>query len=130
MELPARLKMPGRHMKRDVYALYLAARDPATPWYVKAVLLAAVVYLVSPIDLMPDLTPVLGYVDDLAVVPMLLALAMSLVPAPVKERCRARADRASRTGTRAARLGGAFAALALLAVAAAVLAVLLRAALA
>ncbi len=127
VELPARLKVPGRYISREVYALYLAARDSATPWYVKVLLAVAVVYVVSPIDLVPDVTPLLGYLDDLAVLPMILVLAMSLVPATVRERCRARADEASVTGRRVAWAGGAIVVLVLLALAAVALAALLRA---
>ncbi len=129
MDLPSRLKMPGRHMTRDVYALYLAARHPDTPWYVKALLASAVVYFVSPIDLVPDLTPLLGYVDDLAVLPLIFMLAMSLVPAPLREECRRRAAVASVTGRRTVRAAGLIAVIAVLAVVAALLAVLLGAAL-
>lgn len=129
MDLPSRLKMPGRHMTRDVYALYLAARHSDTPWYVKVLLASAVVYFVSPIDFMPDLTPVLGYVDDLAVVPLVLMLAMSLVPASLREECRGRAAGASATGTRVTRAAAVIAVVALLAVGATLLAVLLTAAL-
>jgi uncharacterized membrane protein YkvA (DUF1232 family) len=127
MELLSRLKLPGRHMTRDVYALYLAARHPATPWYVKGLLAAAVIYFVSPIDLLPDFTPLLGYLDDAAVLPLLLVLAMSLVPAPLREECRGRAEGASVIGGRVARAGRVNLVLAMLVLAAVALAVLLRA---
>lgn len=130
MDMSSRLKMPGRHMTRDVYALYLAARHSDTPRYVKLLLASAVVYFVSPIDLMPDLTPVFGYIDDLAVVPLVLMLAMSLVPAPLREECRQRATTASQRGARATRAAAILAVLALLVVATGLVAMLVRAALA
>lgn len=129
MELPSRVKMPGRHMTRDVYALYLAARHPDTPRYVKLLLASAVVYFVSPIDLMPDLTPVFGYIDDLAVVPLIFMLAMSLVPTPLREECRQRATTASERGARTTRVAAMLALVALLVVATGLVAMLVRAAL-
>lgn len=129
MDLSSRLKMPGRHTARDVYALYLAARHPDTPRYVKVLLASAVVYFISPIDLMPDLTPVFGYVDDLAVVPLIFILAMSLVPAPLREDCRRRATTASERGARATRVAAILAIVALFVVASGLVAMLVRAAL-
>lgn len=67
-------------IKRDAYALYLAARDPRVPWYVKALALAVAAYAASPIDLIPDFVPVLGYLDDLIIVPAGIALVIRLIP--------------------------------------------------
>ena len=129
MDQSSRLKMPGRHMARDVYALYLAARHPDTPRYVKLLLASAVVYFISPIDLMPDLTPVFGYIDDLAVVPLIFMLAMSLVPAPLRDECRQRATTASQRGARTTRVAAMVALVAVLIVATGLVAMLVRAAL-
>ena len=60
-----RIKIWARALKRDAYAVYLAARDPKTPWYVKALAIAVAAYAFSPIDLIPDFIPVVGYLDDL-----------------------------------------------------------------
>lgn len=79
----------ARTLKRDVLAVYLAARDPRTPCYVKALALAVAAYALSPIDLIPDFIPVLGYVDDLLIVPLGIALVIRLIPAEVMEEHRA-----------------------------------------
>src|SRR5215471_15484763 len=75
-----RLKSWARGVRRDVHALYLAARDPRVPWYAKA--LAAIVagYALSPIDLIPDFIPVVGYLDDVILVPLGILLVMKLIP--------------------------------------------------
>jgi uncharacterized membrane protein YkvA (DUF1232 family) len=92
MSLLARLKERARSLKRDTYALYLAARDPRTPWYAKVVAGAVVAYALSPFDLIPDFIPVLGYLDDLIIVPAGIALVLRLVPAEVLADCRAQAQ--------------------------------------
>ena len=65
-----RLRGWARNIKRDVHALYLSARDPRVPWYAKAVAVVVAAYALSPIDLIPDFIPVLGYLDDLILVPL------------------------------------------------------------
>ena len=67
-------------IKRDAHALYLAARDPRVPWYAKALAIVVAAYALSPIDLIPDFIPVLGYLDDLLVVPAGIALVVRLIP--------------------------------------------------
>jgi|SRR5262245_31219666 len=69
-----------RTIKRDAHALYLAARDPRVPWYAKAVAIAVAAYALSPVDLIPDFVPVLGYLDDLIIVPAGIALVIYLIP--------------------------------------------------
>ena len=80
-----------RSLKRDVVALWLAARDPRTPLVAKLVAAAVAAYALSPIDLIPDFIPVLGYVDDLLIVPLGIALAVRLVPGPLMAEFRAAA---------------------------------------
>jgi uncharacterized membrane protein YkvA (DUF1232 family) len=63
--LLAELKQRARHLKAETFTLYLAARDPRTPWYAKLLVAGIVAYAVSPIDLIPDFVPLLGYLDDL-----------------------------------------------------------------
>ena len=89
-------KARARRLKAETYALYLAYRDPRVPWYARLVVVCVVGYALSPIDLIPDFIPVLGYVDDLFLVPMGIALAIRLIPSPVMEDCRRRAQDAVR----------------------------------
>jgi len=79
-------------LKKETYVLYLAYQDPRVPWYAKAVAAATVAYAVSPIDLIPDFIPVIGYLDDLLIVPLGIALSVKLVPADVMEECRQKAQ--------------------------------------
>lgn len=78
-------------LKTDTYALYLALKDPRTPWYARMFAAAVVAYAFSPIDLIPDFIPVLGYLDDLILLPLGIALAIRLIPAAVFAECRERA---------------------------------------
>jgi uncharacterized membrane protein YkvA (DUF1232 family) len=81
-----------RAMRRDVVALWLAGRDRRVPWYAKAVAAAVVAYALSPIDLIPDFVPVLGYLDDLLIVPLGVLLAIRLVPPAVMAELRSKAE--------------------------------------
>lgn len=83
----------AKSLKRDVVALWLAARDPRTPWYAKAAAGAVAAYALSPIDLIPDFIPVLGYVDDLLVVPLGILLVVKLIPPLLMAEFRAEAAR-------------------------------------
>jgi uncharacterized membrane protein YkvA (DUF1232 family) len=78
----------ARTVRRDVLALYLAARDSRVPWYAKAVAACVAVYALSPIDLIPDFVPILGYLDDLVIVPLGIWLAIRLIPPFVLEELR------------------------------------------
>jgi len=89
------LRAWARSLKRDAHAVWLAARDPRTPWYAKAVAIAVAAYAFSPIDLIPDFVPVLGYLDDLLFVPMGLWLALKLIPPAVLAEHRAAAEAAA-----------------------------------
>lgn len=75
-----RLKNWARVIKRDVHALHLASRDPRVPWYAKALAIAVAAYALSPIDLIPDFIPVLGYLDDVILVPLGILLVIRLIP--------------------------------------------------
>jgi len=81
----------ARRLRVELYALYLAARHPQTPWYAKLVVAGFVAYAVTPVDLVPDAIPILGIVDDLVFVPLAIAAAVRFVPAPVLAECRSRA---------------------------------------
>jgi uncharacterized membrane protein YkvA (DUF1232 family) len=92
----------ARSLKRDLVALWLAARDRRTPWVAKATASAVAAYALSPIDLIPDFIPVLGYLDDLLIVPLGIALAIRLVPPSLMAEFRAEAaHRLSRPISRA-----------------------------
>jgi uncharacterized membrane protein YkvA (DUF1232 family) len=81
----------ARRIRREAHAVYLAARDPRTPRYVKALGILTAAYALSPIDLIPDFIPVLGYVDDAIILPLLLLATIKLVPADVMAESRAAA---------------------------------------
>jgi uncharacterized membrane protein YkvA (DUF1232 family) len=93
--MPHQLKMWARALKRDVHAIYLAARDPRVPWYAKAIAFAVAGYALSPIDLIPDFIPVFGYLDDLIIVPLGIWLVLSLIPDEVMAEYRAKASAAA-----------------------------------
>lgn len=80
------------HLRTETHALYLAARHPQTPWYAKLLVAGIVAYAVSPIDLIPDFVPVLGYLDDLVLIPLGIAIAIKLIPPSVLAESRARAQ--------------------------------------
>ena len=86
-----KLKSHARALKHEAIAVYIAAKDPRTPWYAKALIFFVVAHTFSPIDLIPDFIPVLGYLDDLIITPLGLALAIRLIPAEVLEETREKA---------------------------------------
>ncbi len=98
----AQVKAWAHLLKRDVHAVYLASRDPRVPWYAKVVAVCVAVYALSPIDLIPDFIPVLGYLDDVIIVPLGIMLVVKLVPPEVMAEHRAAASATlqpvSRTG--------------------------------
>ena len=85
MRVFKRLRQWAHAIKRDLFILYLAARDPRVPWYAKVVALCVVAYAFSPIDLIPDFIPVLGYLDDVIIVPLGTLLAIRLIPPALLE---------------------------------------------
>jgi len=82
----------ARQLKVEVYAIYLAYRDPRVPWYARAFAAVVVAYAFSPIDLIPDFIPVLGYLDDLVLIPLGIALALRMIPPAVMAECREQAQ--------------------------------------
>ncbi len=88
----SRIKTWTRNLKRDGHAIYLASRDPRVPWYAKALAIGVAAYALSPIDLIPDFIPVIGYLDDLIIVPLGVWIVASLIPDEVMAECRAKAD--------------------------------------
>jgi uncharacterized membrane protein YkvA (DUF1232 family) len=85
----------ARDLKREVYTLYFAMRDPRVPWYAKALAACVVGYALSPIDLIPDFIPVLGYLDELLLIPLGVLAVRTMIPAGVRAECRERAAQAS-----------------------------------
>src|SRR6185436_14425584 len=88
----SRLRQWARAIQRDAHALSIAARHPRTPWYAKALALAVVAYAFSPIDLIPDFIPVLGYLDDALILPLGIWLTKCLIPVDILAECRAQAQ--------------------------------------
>lgn len=101
-----RIREWARAIKRDVHALWLAARDPRTPWYAKALAMGVAAYALSPIDLIPDFIPVLGYLDDAILVPLGIMLVVRLMPPELMAEYRAAA--AAAEGKPVSRAGAAF----------------------
>lgn len=107
MAIRAELKRRAQNLRAEAFALYLAARDPRTPWYARLLVAGIVAYALSPIDLIPDFIPVLGYLDDLILIPAAIALAVRLVPDSVLAECRARAREEARNGRPVSRTAAA-----------------------
>jgi uncharacterized membrane protein YkvA (DUF1232 family) len=92
MRLAEQLKRWARRIKRDGVTLWFAGRDSRTPWHAKALGVFVVAYALSPIDLIPDFIPVLGYIDDVLLLPGLIWLTIRLLPKDVLAECRGQAD--------------------------------------
>ncbi len=93
-EIVENLRRWSGRLKTELYALYLAYRDPRVPLYARVFAACVVGYAFSPIDLIPDPIPVLGYLDDLVLIPLGIALAIRMIPDPVLTECRERAHQA------------------------------------
>lgn len=87
-----RWKVRARQLKTEVYALYLAYKDPRVSWTARIFAACVVAYALSPIDLIPDFIPIIGYLDDLLLVPLGIALAIKMIPSAVMERSRKEAN--------------------------------------
>ena len=92
------LKERAGKLKTDLPALFLALKDRETPVLAKVFAGIAVAYALSPVDLIPDFIPVLGYLDDVILLPVLIVITVKLIPAPVLERCRAQSEGISKDG--------------------------------
>lgn len=104
----ARWRTWARSLKREVYAVALAQRDPRVPWYARVCAVCVVAYAFSPIDLIPDPIPILGYLDDLIIVPLGIALAVRLIPPAVLAEYRVEAERMMAEGRPRNWIGAAF----------------------
>ena len=85
-------KTKSKQLKTEIVALYLASQHPGTPWYAKVLAALIIGYALSPIDLIPDFIPVVGYLDDLIIVPAGIALLIKIIPGDILEECRAKAQ--------------------------------------
>lgn len=93
-----RWKQKARDLKKETFAIYLAYKDPRVPWYAKLLAACVVGYALSPIDLIPDPIPILGYLDDLVIVPLGIALVVRMIPPEVLQECRQKAETAFHQG--------------------------------
>ena len=85
-------KAKAKLLRTEIVALYLASKHPGTPWYAKVLAALIIGYALSPIDLIPDFIPVVGYLDDLIIIPAGIALLIKIIPRDVLEECRAKAQ--------------------------------------
>jgi uncharacterized membrane protein YkvA (DUF1232 family) len=95
----SRIKTWAHSLTRDGHAVYLASRDPRMPWYAKLLAAAVAGYALSPVDLIPDFIPVIGYLDDLIILPLGIWLVVALIPDEIMVEYRAKADEAGRRPT-------------------------------
>lgn len=110
MAIRTKLKQEARRLKNELSALYLAYRDPRVPWYARVLAACVVAYALSPLDLIPDPIPLLGYLDDLLLVPLGIVLVLKMIPPGVMEECRAQAQTLVRSGRPNNNLGSRIAA--------------------
>ncbi len=96
-----------RALKKETFAIALACRHPRVPWHAKALALIVVGYALSPIDLVPDFIPVLGYLDDLVLIPLGIMLVVRMIPADVMADCRRRSEEMVGRATRAGKIAAA-----------------------
>ena len=94
------LKERAKKLKTDIPAVFLALKEKRTPWYAKIIAAIIIVYALSPIDLVPDFIPILGYLDDMIILPALIALCVKCIPEEVFADCRARAEGLWNNGNR------------------------------
>ena len=93
-----KLKTRAKSLKKEIKALYLAYKRPDVPWYAKLFVILVVGYALSPVDVIPDFIPVLGYLDDLVLIPLGVTLAIKMIPPQVMAECRAKTDDIFREG--------------------------------
>jgi len=86
------LKERAKKLKNDIPAVFLALKEKETPWYAKVLAAITVGYALSPIDLIPDFIPVLGYLDDVIILPLLVAATVKLIPGGIMDQCRVEAE--------------------------------------
>lgn len=94
----AKIKAWARNLKRQIFILYYACKDTRVPWYVKAFTVCVVAYAFSPIDLIPDFIPILGYLDDVILLPLGIMLALKMIPKDVLSDCEVKAEEMMKNG--------------------------------
>jgi len=94
----AKLKNFARKLKQNLFVLYLSYKDKRTPWYAKVVAICVVAYAFSPIDLIPDFIPIIGYLDDLLIVPLGISFALTLIPQTIIDDNRTQAETLRKNG--------------------------------
>ena len=87
-----KFKERAKQLKEDIPAIFLVLGKKEAPWYAKLLVFATIAYALSPIDLVPDFIPLLGYLDDIILLPLLIAITIKLIPKEIFEQCRAEAD--------------------------------------
>jgi len=97
-------KQRARQLKKETYAIYIACKDPRVPWYARLFAGFVVAYALSPIDLIPDMIPILGYLDDLVLVPLGIILVIKMIPPAVLAECREKAEAAMNQGKPTSRI--------------------------
>ena len=97
-------KQRARQLKKETYAIYIACKDPRVPWYARLFARFVVAYAFSPIDLIPDVIPILGYLDDLVLVPLGIILVLKMIPPAVLAECREKAEVAMNQGKPTSRI--------------------------
>ncbi|HEY9795642.1 MAG TPA: YkvA family protein [Leptolyngbyaceae cyanobacterium] len=97
-------KQRARQLKKETYAIYIACKDPRVPWYARVFAGFVVAYAFSPIDLIPDVIPILGYLDDLVLVPLGIILVLKMIPPAVLAECRDKAEAAMNQGKPTSRI--------------------------
>lgn len=95
-----KLKARAKQLKTDIPAVFFAMKHKDTPWYAKVVAAVTVCYALSPIDLIPDFIPILGYLDDIILLPLLILLVIKLIPGQTLELCREQADKLLKSDNR------------------------------
>jgi len=99
-------KKKAKQLRNDVHALFLASKDPRVPWYAKVFALIIVAYALSPVDLIPDFIPVIGYLDDLILIPAGIILLMKMIPKEVMAQCREKAASQRKTAKKIGWIAG------------------------
>jgi len=97
-------KQRARQLKKETYAIYIACKDPRVPWYARLFAGFVVAYAFSPIDLIPDVIPIFGYLDDLVLVPLGIILVLKMIPPAVLAECREKAEAAMNQGKPTSRI--------------------------